>query len=391
MRRVVVAGASLAAVHAIETLRGQGYAGDLVLIGAEPHLPYDRPPLSKEALQHGPDLDRVLLREPEWYTEHGVELRLGTPARALDPDARLVELAGGDAVEYDGLVIATGSAPRSLGPPGEVGPVHVLRTVDDAVTLREQLIPGRHVVVVGAGFIGLEVAATAREMGVDVSVVEVAPVPLTRVLGDEVGSWFRRYQEAHGVQLYCGTVLDGIEPGPAGSKVRLRDGTVLSADVVVAGVGVTPATGWLEGSGLRLADGVVCDKSLRASAPGIVAAGDVARWYNPLFDEEMRIEQWTNAVEQGRRAALTLLGADEAHAPVPYFWSDQFEAKMRFVGRANAADRVHVETMGDTSMVALFGRDGVLRGALCVNAARRLALYGKAISDQVRWEDVVAG
>ncbi|AYY14989.1 FAD-dependent oxidoreductase [Actinobacteria bacterium YIM 96077] len=389
MRRVVVVGASLASVHAIEALRGHGYEGEIVLVGAEPHLPYDRPPLSKEALHHGPDLQRVLLREPGWYDEHGVELRLGRRATELKPGAQAVALDGDEDVEYDGLVIATGSTPRTIGAFEEVGPVHMLRTVEDSVAIHQRLVPGEHLVVLGAGFIGLEVAATAREMGVDVSVVELAPVPLTRVLGDEVGSWFRAYQEEHGVSLHCGKVLDGIEPGPRGSKIRLRDGTVLSADVVVAGVGVTPATGWLEGSGIELSDGVRCDKSLRTSLPRVVAAGDVVRWYNPLFDEEMRIEQWTNAVEQGRRAALTLLGADEAYAPVPYFWSDQFDAKMRFVGRSNAADRVHVEQTGDTSLVALFGRDGVLRGALCVNAARRLALYSKAIRDQVPWEDVV--
>ncbi|NDL60367.1 FAD-dependent oxidoreductase [Phytoactinopolyspora sp. XMNu-373] len=386
MRRVVVVGASLAAVHAIEGLREHGYAGEILLIGAEPHLPYDRPPLSKEALHHGPELDKVHLRAPEWYVEAGVELRLGRRAKHLNPARRVVVLDDGTQEEYDGLVLATGSTPKTLG---GVGPVHTLRTVDDAIALHGQLTPGRHLVVLGAGFIGLEVAATAREMGLDVSVVELAPVPLTRVLGDEVGQWFRTHQEAHGVQLHCGSVLDGIEAGARGSKIRLQNGTVLSADLVVAGVGVTPATGWLEGSGVRLADGVVCDKSLHTSVPGVVAAGDVTRWYNALFDEEMRVEQWTNAVEQGRHAAASLLGAVEAYTPVPYFWSDQFNAKMRFVGRANAAEQIHVERMDDTSMVALFGRDGVLRGALCVNAARRLALYSRAIRDQVPWGDVV--
>ncbi|WP_166345608.1 NAD(P)/FAD-dependent oxidoreductase [Phytoactinopolyspora limicola] len=389
MRRVVVVGASLAAVHAIEGLRDHGYAGEIVLIGAEPHLPYDRPPLSKEALHQGPEVDKVHLRAPEWYADAGVELRLGRRATALDPARRIVVLDDGTPEEYDGMVLATGSTPKTLSTLGDVGPVNILRTVDDAVALHGQLIPGRHLVVLGAGFIGLEVAATASEMGLDVSVVELAPVPLTRVLGDEVGQWFRTHQEAHGVQLHCGSVLDGIDPGAGGSKIRLHNGTVLSADLVVAGVGVTPATGWLEGSGVRLADGVVCDKSLRTSVPGVVAAGDVTRWYNALFDEEMRVEQWTNAVEQGRHAAASLLGADEAYTPVPYFWSDQFNAKMRFVGRANAAEQVHVERMDDTSMVALFGRDGVLRGALCVNAARRLAQYSRAIRDQVPWGDVV--
>jgi NADPH-dependent 2,4-dienoyl-CoA reductase/sulfur reductase-like enzyme len=227
-------------------------------------------------------------------------------------------------------------------------------------------------------------------MGLDVSVIEMAPAPLTRVLGDEVGEWFKEYQAVNGVDLYCGTVLDQVEAGAGGTKLRLRDGTVLAADLVVAGIGVTPATDWLEGSGVRLADGVVCDESLRASVPGVVAAGDVARWYNMLFDETMRIEQWSNAVEQGRHAALALLGETDVFASVPYFWSDQFDAKIRFVGRANAAEEVRVTRIGDTSMVALFGRDGVLRGALCVNAPRQLARYRKAIQDQVPWGDVAA-
>lgn len=191
--------------------------------------------------------------------------------------------------------------------------------------------------------------------------------------------------------LHCGTLLDEIVADEGGTKLRLRDGTVLAADVVVAGIGVTPSTDWLAGSGVELSDGVVCDRTLRTSAPGVVAAGDVARWYNPLFDEEMRVEQWSNAVEQGRQAAISLLGGTQAYAPVPYFWSDQFDAKMRFVGRANAAEQVHVARTGDASMVALFGRDGVIRGALCVNAPRQLALYRKAIVDQVAWGDVVSG
>ncbi|WP_433347476.1 NAD(P)/FAD-dependent oxidoreductase [Microtetraspora malaysiensis] len=390
MRRVVIVGASLAAVHAIDGLRENGFQGDIALVGAESHLPYDRPPLSKEALQHGPDMTGLPLRTPEWYVERGVDLHLGCRARALDVATRVVTLQHGESLAYDGLLIATGSRPRTLGPPDQVGPVHVLRTVDDCVALHERLLPGHHLVVIGGGFIGLEVAATAREMGLDVSVVEVAPVPLTRVLGDEVGQWFKTYQESRGVKLLCGSIIDGIEPSPGGSKVILRDGTALSADLVVAGVGAVPATDWLEGSGLKLSDGVVCDQSLRASAPGVVAAGDVTRWYNSLFDEEMRVEQWSNAVEQGRHAATTLLGGDESYVSVPYFWSDQFDARMRFVGRANAAEQVHIERTGESSMVALFGRDGMIRGALCVNAPRQLALYRRAILDGTPWRDVVS-
>ncbi|NBE50018.1 NAD(P)/FAD-dependent oxidoreductase [Streptomyces boluensis] len=388
MNRVVIVGASLAAVHVIEGLRRNGYQGEIQLVGAEPQLPYDRPPLSKEALRAGPELDRLLLKEPGWYGTQAVELCLGTAAVGLDTRARQVVLEGGRELPYDGLVIATGGTARSLGGPEEVGPVHVIRSVADTAALHEQLVPGRHLVVIGAGFIGLEVAATAREMGLDVSVVEAAPVPLTRVLGGEAGAWFRDHHLANGVDLRCGSALEQVEVTSRGTKIQLVDGTVLAADVVVAGIGAVPATGWLDGSGVHVADGVVCDPTLRASAPGVVAAGDVARWHHPLFGQTMRVEQWRNAVEQGGRAALSLLGDTDAFAAVPYFWSDQFDAKVRFVGVAGGADTMHVEQTGDTSMVALFGRDGVIRGALCVNAPRLLARYQKAIVEQVAWGDV---
>jgi NADPH-dependent 2,4-dienoyl-CoA reductase/sulfur reductase-like enzyme len=390
MHRVVVVGASLAGVHAAEALREFGFGGEVTLLGAEADLPYDRPPLSKDALRCGTDKTAALLRPASWYEEKGVDLRLGVAGRGLDLSDRAVLLDGGERLRYDGLVLATGSAARVFDAHA-AATVHVLRTARDSARLHASLKRGRHLVVIGAGFIGLEVAATARELGLDVSVVEVAPVPLARVLGDEVGTWFLNHHAAHGVEVHCNTAVDAIEPSGSGSKVRLRDGTVLAADVVVAGIGAAPAVSWLRESGLRLADGVACDAYLRASAPGVVAAGDVARWYNPLFDEDLRIEQWTNAVEQGRYAAQSLLGiANEPYAAAPYFWSDQFTAKMRFVGTANAAESVHVEQADDRSLIALFGRDELLRGALCINAPRKLAIYRDAIVNKVPWHDVVA-
>jgi len=390
MDRVVVVGASLAAVHAVEALREHGYAGDITLVGAEDVLPYDRPPLSKEALREGIDTLKLLLREPGWYESQGVCLRLGRSAVELDTRRRAVVLDGGDRIPYDGVVLATGSRARtvSCGPAGAERSVRSLRSLPDAVGLREELLEAKSLVVVGGGFIGLEVAATAREMGLDVTVVELAPVPLTRVLGDEVGHWFRHYHAEHGVDVRCGVAVDEIDHSPGNSKVRLRDGTVLSADLVVAGVGAEPVTGWLAGSGLSLGDGVRCDEALRTTVPDVVAAGDVANWYNPLFDETMRVEQWNNAVTQGRHAAGTLLGQGDSCAVVPYFWSDQFAARMRFVGRSNAASDVRVVESSDRRLVAVFGRDDKIRGALCVNAPRQLALYRKAIENQVQWGDV---
>lgn len=390
MDRVVVVGASLAAVHAVEALREHGYAGDIALVGAEDVLPYDRPPLSKEALREGVEPDKLLLRDPGWYDGHGVTLHLGRAAVGLDTRDRAVVLEDSNRIPYDGVVLATGSRARtvSCGPAGVQRAVRSLRSLEDAVALRQELLEAKSLVVIGGGFIGLEVAATAREMGLEVTVVELAPVPLARVLGDEVGHWFRHYHAERGVDVRCGVAVDEIEKSTGNSKVRLRDGTVLSADLVVAGVGAEPATDWLAGSGLDLGDGVRCDEALRTTVPDVVAAGDVATWYNPLFDETMRVEQWNNAVTQGRHAASTLLGGGDACAVVPYFWSDQFEARMRFVGRSNAASDVRVVESSDRRLVALFGRDGKIRGALCVNAPRQLALYRKAIEDQVPWRDV---
>lgn len=385
MDHIVVVGASLAAVHAIDSLRAEGFAGRIVLIGAEPHLPYDRPPLSKEALRHG--LAPELLRESAWYEDSGVTTMLGRTATELRAKDRAVVLADGTRVAYDGLIVATGSRVRTLA----AGNEHVafLRTIDDAGALHRRLAAAQHVAVVGAGFIGLEVAATMTDMGRRVTVLEVAPVPLARVLGDEAGAWFRDFHERRGVTVRCGAYAVSVEETPAGYRVNLADGTSVNADLVVGALGARPAVDWLRSSGIALSDGVLCDRTLRSTAPGVVAAGDVARWYNPLFDEDMRVEQWTNAIEQGRHAARTLLGADEAYAPVPYFWSNQFDANMRFVGRANGAEQVFVDTSSDNALTAVFGRNGVQVGALCVNRTARLARHRAAILDRMSYVDAV--
>ena len=389
MHRIVIVGGSQAGVNAAEALRARGHEGEIVLVSAEPALPYDRPPLSKQALRVGPVAEELLLKEPSWYDERGVQLRLGTRASGLDAAACEVFLDDGDSVEYDGLIIATGSSTRRLPMPEGAG-VLELRTLRDATMLHERLVTGTHLVVIGAGFIGLEVAATAVERGMEVSVVEIATNPLTRVLGEETGAWFRDYHVARGVNFFCARSVVEIDPQQTGTRLLLSDGTRLAADVVVAGVGVTPAVEWLSGSGVDVADGVVCDSALRTSAPNVVAAGDVVRWPHPLFGETMRLEQWLNAVEQGAHAAATLLGEPEPFAAVPYFWSDQFEARVRFVGRADGADAVHVRRADEGSMVTLFARDGLLRGALCINAPRDLARWRAAITQRCAWDDALA-
>lgn len=380
MDRVVVVGASLAAVHLIEALREYGYEHDVVLVGAEAELPYDRTPLSKEFLRE-PAAEPPLLREPGWYDELGVQLRLGATAVGLDLRHGHVHLEGGESIRCDGVAITTGSRARTLGA------APTLRSFQDASRIRGDWQGARSIVVIGAGFLGLEIAANARELGMEVDVVELATSPLSRVLGDEVGTWFRQHHERHGVRIQVGAFIDAVDRRGDSSVVQLRDGTQLVSDVVVAAVGADPNVSWLRGSGVRVADGVRCDSTLLTSAPGVVAAGDVARWYNPLFDESMRVEQWANAVVQGRLAAGTLLGQRQPCAVVPYYWSDQFDARMRFVGNSTAASRVDVVESSESRLIVKFGRDGMLRGALCVNAPRALAHLRAAIQQNVPWED----
>lgn len=389
MRRVVVVGGSLAGVNAVEELRHRGFQGEITLVSGEDDLPYDKPPLSKAALKEGPQHEQLALKDAAWYDEHGVDVLLASAAVGLDAGARIVALEGGRTLAYDGLVIATGCSARPLDGLAEQARIHVVRDLADATALHAELRPGRHLVVIGAGFIGLEVAATARTLGLDVSVVESAPVPLTRVLGNETGGWFRDFHADHGITLHCATGVSRIEAGARGTLVHLADGTVLKADLIVAGIGVVPATGWLEGSGVDLYDGVICDPTLRTSAPDVVAAGDLVRWHNSLFDETMRVEQWLNAVDQGAHAARTLLGQAEAFAQVPYFWSDQFDAKVRFVGRADATDQVEVRHPRENAVVTLFGHADVVRGALCINAPRQLALLKRAIQTGAGWGDAL--
>lgn len=380
MNRVVVVGASLAAVHLIEALREFGYQREVVLVGAESELPYDRTPLSKELLRE-PTPELPLLRDSSWYEKLGVQLRLGSTATGLDVQRRSVQLESGDEISYDSLAITTGSQAR------ELATAPTLRSFDDASRIRRGWAGADSVIVVGAGFLGLEVAASARELGMDVDVVELATSPLSRILGDEVGTWFRQHHERHGVRVHVDALIDSVEQHGNSWFVRLIDGTPLAADFLVAAVGADPNVSWLRGSGVRVADGVWCDATLCTSAPDVVAAGDVARWYNPLFDESMRVEQWANAIEQGRLAAGSLLGERQPCAVVPYYWSDQFDARMRFVGNATAAAQVDVVEASQSRLVVKFGRDGLLRGALCVNAPKSLAQLRSAVQQNVSWED----
>ncbi|MCB0994984.1 MAG: FAD-dependent oxidoreductase, partial [Acidimicrobiales bacterium] len=321
-RRVVVVGASLAAIRAADAFRRAGFEGSLTLVGDEPHQPYDRPPLSKDVLagQRSPSTTR--LHDDDKLAELGIEWRLGVRAESLDVDAGRVALADGDQLPFDRLLIATGARPRRLPGTDGVAGVHTLRTLDDCEGLRADLEAGpRRVVVVGAGFIGAEVAATCRGLDLDVTLLEAAPVPLERALGERMGLVCAEVHREHGVDVRLGVGVESLRGTNRVEAVVLADGTVVEADVVLVGIGVTPNTEWLEGSGLTIDNGVVCDATTLA-APGICAAGDVARWPNGRFGGEvMRVEHWDNAVEMGAHAARRLLADDheaEAYEPVPW-------------------------------------------------------------------------
>jgi 3-phenylpropionate/trans-cinnamate dioxygenase ferredoxin reductase component len=391
MRTVAVVGTSLAGLRAIETLRRDGYDGRIVAIGAESHLPYDRPPLSKEVLAGRSEAVDIVLRK-QGVDDLDVDWLLGMAATTLDVGAREVKLADGATVSFDGLVIATGSTPRRLPDQPDLDGLFMLRTLDDALALRASLDAMPKVVVIGAGFIGAEVAATCRGRGLDVTVLEALPQPMVRGLGPELGAVIADMHRDQGVDLRTGVVVDAIEGDSRVERVRLGDGTAVAADVVVVGVGVVPETRWLEDSGLTLGNGVVCDATCLA-APGIVAAGDIARWPNPLFDGQMmRLEHWTNATEQGVHGAHRLLAGDgdaaAPFAPVPFVWSDQYDRKIQTVGVVSADADVHVAhgSYAERQFVSLFGQHGRIVGALGFNRPRQVMQYRRLISERASWE-----
>jgi NADPH-dependent 2,4-dienoyl-CoA reductase/sulfur reductase-like enzyme len=398
---VVVVGASLAGLRACETLRTDGFAGRISLVGAEQEVPYDRPPLSKKLLAGEWEPDRIRLRKSDDLVGLGLDLVLGVRATGLDADRRTVALDDGRDLVYDGLVIATGAAPRRLPGQPELDGVCELRTIADALDLRARIAePGTRLVVIGAGFIGLEVAATARGRGCTVTVLEGAPSPLGRGLGVEMGAAVASVHTRHDVELRCGVRIDAIV-GVDGrvTGVRLADGTLVGADVVVVGIGVSPSIGWLEGSGLELGDGIVCDDTLHTGAPGVYAAGDCARWHNHVFDPHddavMRVEHWTNAAEQGAHAARNLLRMAAGDTPLPYeavpfFWSDQFESRIQFVGRPHGGDEVHVFAGStDGSFAALYGWEGRLRGVLGVSMPKMVMPFRGLLAARASWDDAL--
>ncbi|MDE3087232.1 MAG: FAD-dependent oxidoreductase [Acidobacteriota bacterium] len=393
---VAVVGSGLAGLRAAEKLRAQGHRGPLVLLGAEHHVPYDRPPLSKQLLAGTWGLDRVVLRTKEKLEALSLDMRLGCRATALDLEGRRLELDDGGTLGFDGLVLATGAEPRALPGTGEVAGVHLLRTLDDCAALATATAdPATRLVVIGAGFIGSEVAATCHGRGLEVTVLEALPVPLERALGARMGAACAALHGAHGVALRTGTAVSGLAVEEGGVRgVELAEGSVVPADVVLVGIGVAPATGWLEGSGLELRDGVVSDATLHA-ADGVVVAGDLARWRDEAAGTDRRIEHWTNAAEQGMHAARSLLAgreAAEAYRPVPYFWSDQYDVKIQMLGTPSPDDDVEVVdgSVDEERFVAVYGRAGTLTGAIAFSRPRQLMGFRPLLEGGASFEEALA-
>jgi NADPH-dependent 2,4-dienoyl-CoA reductase/sulfur reductase-like enzyme len=389
---VAVVGASLAGIRTVEALRRQGFKGRISVIGAEDEPPYDRPPLSKQFLvDDWPDEKLALCRdgleglEADWH--------LGVRAESLDIDARRVHLEGGESVSADAIVIATGTQARRLPFGRELEGVLELRTVEDARRLRKALSTASRAVIVGAGFIGMEVAASCRKRGLEVAVVEPLEAPLMRGLGPILGERVARTHREHGVAFHLGVGVDGFEGEGAVRGVRLSNGEVLAAELVVVGVGAAPATAWLESSGLEIDNGVLCDATGSAGVEGIYAVGDCARWENPRYPERPRFEHWTSAVEQSEVVAQALVkGEAEDFAPIPYVWSDQFDLRIAIVGELRPGDEMHVcqGKLEDDRFLALFGRDGKLVAAVGFKRPRPLNASRKRIAEGATFAAAIA-
>jgi 3-phenylpropionate/trans-cinnamate dioxygenase ferredoxin reductase component len=337
----IIVGASLTGAKAAETLRQNGFEGRIVVIGAEDERPYERPPLSKDYLRGEVEREKVYVHDEGFYAEHDIELRLGREAVRLDTSNNELELDDGDRLRYDRLLLATGAEPRRLSMRGaDLDGVFYLRSVEDSDTLRKRLDGGGSVVVVGAGWIGSEVAASARQRGLEVTVVEPASVPLERVLGAELGGVYRDIHTDHGVRMLLGTGVEAFEGYPAVERVRTDDGRELECDFVVVGVGVEPRTRLAAEAGIAVDNGVVVDAQLQASVPGVFAAGDVANAHHPFYSEHIRVEHWANALNQGPAAARNMLGQRDPYERLPYFFSDQYDVGMEYTGFARSWDRV---------------------------------------------------
>jgi 3-phenylpropionate/trans-cinnamate dioxygenase ferredoxin reductase component len=362
---IVIVGGGLAATRAAEQLRRAGHAGPITIVSDEIHLPYDRPPLSKDVLRG--EVENVTLKPREFYDENNITLMLGAAVIGVDTAAQTATLADGTVLNYDDLIIATGLVPRRIPSFPDLDGIRVLRTFEESQAMRAHAGSARHAVVVGAGFIGCEVAASLRGLGVDVVLVEPQPTPLASVLGEQIGAMVARLHRAEGVDVRTGIGVAQVQGDGHVDKVVLTDGTELPADMVVVGIGSRPATDWLKGTGIAVADhdgGVICDNVGRTSAPHVWALGDVASWQDAT-GHQARVEHWSNVTEQARVLVPVLLGQEPPEViVVPYFWSDQYDVKIQCLGEPEADDIVHVVEDDGRKFLAYYERDGVIAGVV---------------------------
>jgi 3-phenylpropionate/trans-cinnamate dioxygenase ferredoxin reductase subunit len=362
---IVIVGASLAGGTAAVTLRDEGFDGDIVLIGAEPQLPYNRPPLSKGYLRGQDRFDDQLVKPASYYAEQRIQLKLGVRATAIDPKQKLVELEGGERVAYDRLLVATGGRNRTLSVPGaNLAGVFQLRTVEDCDRIRAAVAPGRRAVVMGFGFIGSEVSASLRQLGVEVAAIEGARVPLARVLGDEVGQVLADIHCEKGVELISEDSVAALEGAGRVERVRTKKNRVFECDLVVAGIGIVPNTELLAAAGAQVENGVLVDERCRTSLPDVFAAGDVTNHLHPIFGR-LRVEHWNNGYQQGRAAARSLLDRNEPYDYIHTFWSDQYEHVIEYVGFAASWDRLVFRGRPESrKFLGFYLKDGVVRAAV---------------------------
>ena len=399
MAHIAVVGGSLAGLRAVETLRTDGFSGNITVVNAEDSAPYDRPPLSKKFLSGEWEADRIQLRKPSDIDELGATWLNSTHATALNVATSELTLSTSSVLNYDACIIATGGIARELPQQPHAQGIHQLRTLHDAQGLREELQPGKKLVVIGAGFIGLEAAATAVARGCTVTVLEGLPAPLIRGLGEDMGTAATAIHATQGVNIRCNVRVQSIETnanGVTGVRISEANGeSVVAADVVLVGIGVAPATQWLEGSGLVVNDGVVCDAHLQA-APGVFAAGDIARWVNGLYSDlepTMRVEHWTTAAEQGAHAARNALAHINniplvPYSAVPFFWSDQFTARIQFLGRSTDAEEIRVVagSVDEGKFAAAYMRAGRLVGVLGVSMPKVVMPSRKLLEVHTPWQ-----
>ncbi len=366
MSTFVVVGGGLAGAKAVETLRSEGFDGDVVLVSAETERPYERPPLSKDLLLGKAERDSVFVHDEQWYEQHHVDLRTSTQASALDVDAHTVALSDGMALHYDRLLIATGSSPRPLDVPGtDTANLLMLRELAESDRIKQAIDSGGPLAIIGAGWIGLEVAAAARESGAEVTVIEAADQPLLRVLGTRLAERIATLHRSHGVDLRLGSGVAELRPG----VVVTKDGAVVAADTIIVGVGVAPNVDLAKAGGLKLDNGIVTDAALKSSAPDVFAAGDVANTFHPRYGRHLRTEHWANALNGGPAAARSMLGQQVSYDRLPYFFTDQYDFGMEYVGWADAAES-DVVIRGDLEALqfqAFWLVDGVVEAAMHAN------------------------